>query len=191
MPTLIYLHGFLSSPLSFKAQATKAWLAREYPNCEFFCPELSAYPAQALAVLDGLADGYDALRLVGSSLGGFWASYLVERHDNARAVLINPAVNPHKVVDSLVGKTLKNYYTEHFYTLTPDCAEILRRMGELKPAKLDQYWLLTQTADETLDYREAVTCFMGGRQTIIEGGNHAFENYEQYLSDIYEFLFEQ
>ena len=192
MPAIVYLHGFLSSPLSFKAEATKAWLAQTHPDCDFFCPELSAYPQQAQLMLDELlANIQQPLRIIGSSLGGFWATYLVERSPNARAVLINPAVSPHKLVGSLVGKPLKNYYTEHFYTLTPACEQALQALGTGKPRHLEQYWLMVQTGDETLDYRAAVDHYQGCKQTVLDGGNHAFEGYEQYLPAIYQFLTEQ
>lgn len=190
MTTLVYLHGFLSSPLSFKARATKAWLADHHPQCQFVCPDLSPYPHEAQASLEALAEQLPRpLRLVGSSLGGFWARYLAERYA-ARAVLINPAVAPQKVVDSLVGVRVKNYYTDAFYTLTPACAALLRGLAGAPVRRHERYWLLLQTGDETLDYRDAVAHFAGARQTVIAGGDHAFSNYEVYLPAIYQFLME-
>ena len=95
MATLLYIHGFLSSPLSFKARQTAQWLAEHHPEIEFLCPQLTPYPADAQKLLDSAVESRfpDPVYLMGSSLGGFWATWLAEKY-NLRAVLINPAVRP-------------------------------------------------------------------------------------------------
>ncbi len=188
MTEIIYLHGFLSSPQSYKARVTSAWLGQKRPDCRFQCPQISSYPSEAKAMIDQLiAEARSPLKLIGSSLGGYWASYIVERTE-ARAVLINPATAPYKLISSLVGQPLKNYYTDHSYTLTPACEQLMAQLGPARPTRAEAYWLLVQTGDETLDYREATAVFERSKQTVIEGGNHAFEHYQNYLPAIYEFL---
>ena len=188
MPTLIYLHGFLSGPQSFKSQATGAWLKQHHPSWTFYSPQLPFLPKDTQAFLDDLIQRHqnEPLHLLGSSLGGFWATYVVER-TAARAVLINPSVNPDRFAGALVGEPLKNYYAERFDTLTPACPRLLASL-RCTPQKLHSYWLLAQTGDEVLDYRDAVALYKGCKQTVLAGGNHSFEGYEQYLPAIFEFL---
>lgn len=190
MPALIYLHGFLSSPLSVKAQQTQSWLTAHRPDIQYHCPLLSSYPGQARCALDELVASLagETIGLVGSSLGGFWATYLAERYD-LRAVLINPAVRPQDRFKEFVGQSLKNYHSDDEYRLTPsDLHDLLAADVEV-PQHSNNYWVLLQTGDETLDYRQAAEKYAAARLLIEEGGNHTFEGYEQWLPSIVEFLF--
>lgn len=186
--TLIYLHGFLSSPQSAKAVLTRDHLRRNYPAIELRVPLLPDYPEQALAAADAavreaLAAG--RVGLIGSSMGGYFATILAERHD-LRAVLVNPSARPHRRIPLIYGE-LTNPYTGHRFTLDASHARWLENM---LPASIspDRYWLLTQMDDEVLDYREAVEFYAGCRQTIEPGGNHQFAGFERYLPEIVEFL---
>ena len=188
MPALIYIHGFLSSPLSFKAQQTQAWLAVNHPQIDYHCPQLSAYPAQTQHELELLVESLmpDPVYLMGSSLGGFWATWLAEKY-NLKAVLINPAVNPQAFMPKYLGLELKNYHTDDHYCLNAGhIDEILR--ANVAIARHGNYWLLAQTDDETLDYRQAVEKYVGCKQTIEQGGDHAFQGFERYLTQCMVFL---
>lgn len=189
MPTLIYIHGFLSSPKSIKAQVTHDWLRYNRPDWRFECPFLSSHPAQAKAELEGLIDLLPdrEIFLLGSSLGGFWATYLAEAH-KLPAVLVNPAVSPQRRFRELVGQPLKNYHTAETCILTEDDMAELAVCDVERLCDPDLYWLLVQTEDETLDYRDAVAKYRGCRQTIEQGGSHAFDGYEGWLPDIAEFF---
>jgi predicted esterase YcpF (UPF0227 family) len=193
--TLIYLHGFLSSPLSAKATLTRDWLARHHPAIAFAVPALPDLPQAALAaaeaaVVAALARG--RVGLIGSSMGGFHATVLAERYD-LRAVLVNPSAQPHLRIHryfSQDGKSEQtNPYTGQRFTLDENDA---RWLENAQPAAPDprRYWLLVQTGDEVLDYREAVAYYAGCRQTIEPGGNHQFAGFERYLPEIVEFLCE-
>ncbi|RYZ97790.1 MAG: esterase YqiA, partial [Moraxellaceae bacterium] len=117
MASLLYIHGFLSSPLSFKAQQAKAWLAANHPEIDYHCPQLSPYPAETQQLLERLVEFLpQPVYLIGSSLGGFWATWLVEKY-NLRAVLVNPAVNPQTFMPNYVGLDLKSYHTDDVYHL--------------------------------------------------------------------------
>lgn len=189
MPTLIYIHGFLSSPKSTKAQVTHDWLRYHRPDWRFECPFLSSHPAQAKAALEYLLECLpdSEVFLLGSSLGGFWATYLAETR-GLPAVLINPAVSPQRRFQALVGQTLKNYHTAETCILTADDMADLAACDVDRLNNPDLYWLLAQTGDETLDYREAVAKYRGCRQTVETGGSHAFDGYEGWLPDIAEFF---
>ena len=124
---------------------------------------------------------------MGSSLGGFWATWLVE-HYGCPAILINPAVRPHKRFDELVGQELANYHTGEKVTLSPQDLKDLSTFhcDALKNTGL--YWVLIQKGDETLDYRDAVAYYRGCRQTVESGGDHSFQGFQHWLPEITEFL---
>ena len=107
MASLIYIHGFLSSPQSFKAQQVKTWLASHRPDIQYHCPFLPPYPAEAQKILEHWVESLPRpIYLMGSSLGGYWCSWLVEKYD-LRAVLINPAVQPSMLIPEFIGAELK------------------------------------------------------------------------------------
>lgn len=192
MPVAIYLHGFLSSPQSYKAVATQSWLAEHRPGWRFLCPDLTSYPTRSRVIIDELFRGLDeAPCVLGSSLGGFWATYVCENFATAGTVLINPAVRPYARFAGLVGQSVSNYHTGEETVLAQADIDLLEQIdpGELKHK--DRYWLLAQTADETLDYRAAVSRFDGCKQAILEGGNHAFAGFDAWLAPIFQFFDQQ
>lgn len=189
MPTLLYIHGFLSSPRSAKAQATQSWLRYNRPQWHYQCPFLSPHAEQAKATLDGLAMQLEGeqVYLVGSSLGGFWATYLAELH-GFRAVLINPAVQPQARFADLVGQPLKNFHTGEPCVLQKHDIAVMAQCDPPALNDLDLYWLMVQTGDQTLDYSDAVARYRGCRQTVEAGGDHSFVGYESWLAEMVEFF---
>ncbi|XZG70743.1 YqiA/YcfP family alpha/beta fold hydrolase [Chitinibacteraceae bacterium HSL-7] len=185
MTSLLYLHGFLSSPLSEKAQLTGAWMAANGHADAFLCPQIEMDPDRAAAQLLNLVDriGSDVC-VVGSSLGGFLANWLAEER-GLRAVMVNPAVCPYRLLSSYVGEQ-RNYQTGEVHVIDAGFADALRAL-ERRPTAPERYWLLTQTGDEVLDYRDGVSWFSGCRQSVIEGGSHAFEDYARWLPAIWAF----
>lgn len=207
-PLLIYLHGFLSSPQSYKCQLMRGWLAAERPRIVFCAPQVSPYPEIAMQSLVSLLEGFNSradtgpLGLVGSSMGGFWASYLAERY-NLPAVLINPAVHPARFMPDYVGQTLRPYSggesgsenagedgAAQEYRLTGADVDTMRQLEAqlIRPLR-GRYWLLAQRGDETLDCREAEAFYRGQRQTVEDGGDHGFQGFARYCEPIVEFLF--
>jgi predicted esterase YcpF (UPF0227 family) len=188
MAALLYIHGFLSSPLSFKAQQTQTWLAANHPEIDYHCPQLSPYPAKTQQCLEDVVESLlpEPVYLMGSSLGGFWATWLAEKY-NLRALLINPAVRPQEFMPKYVGIELKSYHTDDIYHLQSHHIEEIKVVDVL-PHRLENYWLLVQTGDETLDYRRAVKKYKGCKQTIEEGGDHSFQSFERYLESGLTFL---
>lgn len=188
MAALIYIHGFLSSPLSFKAQQVKAWLAEQHPEVHYECPHLPAYPGQTQEQLTELIESLlpEPVYLMGSSLGGFWATWAAETY-NLRALIINPAVNPQALITRYLEVDLKGYHTDDSYRLNSTHVDEIRA-ADLPVTRHHNYWLLVQTGDETLDYRQAVAKYQGCRQTVEEGGDHAFQGFERYLQPALAFL---
>lgn len=187
---LIYLHGFLSSPQSVKAQATKDYWQKHHADIPVVCPQLPCYPKDAQNLLDTLAQQYMGYQLgfIGSSLGGFLSTYMVDKY-GGKAALINPAASPHKVLSDYLGGHTHPYTNEKFVLELQHMNE-LEVMYSHKPSVPDAFWVLLQTGDETLDYRDAEQKYQESKLTIEQGGDHAFVNYERYLPDIYRFLFD-
>jgi len=183
---LIYVHGFNSSALSYKAgllreHMSKLGLARHYA-----CPELSHQPAQAMAQLQALMAPHEArtVTLVGSSLGGFYSTWLVE-HLGVRAVLVNPAVRPYELLAPLLGPQ-KNLYTGEEYQFTAGHVAELRAL-EVDSITPERYLLITATGDEALDYRDGVARYAGCEQIIVSGGDHGFRGFADYLDTVVTF----
>jgi predicted esterase YcpF (UPF0227 family) len=122
--------------------------------------------------------------VVGSSLGGFYATWFAEEF-GCRAVLINPAVRPYDLLKDYVGPQ-RNYMTGEIQIVEPHFADDLR-MLERKPMHPQRYWALLQTGDETLDFRDALDFYAGSRMSVLEGGDHSFVGYADWLPQIWEF----
>lgn len=183
---LIYIHGFNSSALSYKAGLLRGHMARLGLAQHYACPELSHWPAQAMAQLRDLLAPHDvrSVTLVGSSLGGYYATWLVENL-GTRAVLVNPAVCPYDLLAAEVGPQ-KNLYTGEEYELTAAHLAELRALEteRMTPAN---YLLVTATGDEVLDYRDAVRRYAGCEQIVVAGGDHGFRGFADYLDPVIAF----
>lgn len=188
MSHILYIHGFLSSPSSYKAKATQAWLKQHRPDLSFCCPELSSYPFEAENQLRELLVSRAPAFLIGSSLGGFWATFLVEEGLAERAVLINPAVSPQRRFQSLVGENLKSYYSDRHYSLSHADMAQLERCDRPQLREPERYMLLLQTGDEVLDYRLAEDRYQGSELNIEVGGDHSFVGYDRWLPRIMQFF---
>lgn len=190
MPRIIYIHGFLSSSGSAKAQQTARWLQQHRSEIDYLCPDLSSYPGRALSCLNELLQSSLASDtfLIGSSLGGFWASYFVEQGRAAKAVLVNPAVSPHTRFADLVGQELKHYYSDEVCCLSEDDIATLASCEQPEIKNTNSLWLLAQKEDEVLDYRLAEHRYRHCKVTIEEGGDHSFVNYDRWLPDIIKFF---
>jgi uncharacterized protein len=187
--TIVYLHGLNSSPASVKARALGRAVAMLPGDSrpEYFVPQLPHEPAAALRAVAASIDarGVARLTLVGSSLGGFYATHLAERY-GARAALINPAVRPYDDLVPYLGPQ-RNLCTGEEYELT---REHLVELAALKVGLIsmpERYFLLTQAGDEILDWWKAVAFYGGAWQFVHGGGDHAFQNFEEQIPAILRF----
>ena len=151
---------------------------------EFVAPVLPHSPAAAAALLAELAHAHPQAVLVGSSLGGYYATWLAEKF-LLRAVLVNPAVRPYDLLAGYVGPQ-KNLHTAEDYAFTPQHVAELRAL-ELETITPERYLLMVETGDEVLDYRRAVEKYRGARQLVIEGGDHGFSDFADYLDRVLAF----
>lgn len=183
-PLILYLHGFCSSPASWKSRLLGEEMARRGLAGHFACPQLSPVPDEAVACADALIEEADGrVLLVGSSLGGHYANHLAERHD-LRAVLINPAVIDRLDLDLFVGDHV-NFHSGEAFTFSEAHAAQLK--VQVRPPAPARYWLLAETGDEVLDVRQAEAFYAGCRQTILPGGDHSFTKFPDFVSQIIEF----
>lgn len=183
---LIYLHGFNSSPGSHKAQVLKRYMEEHDLGDQYCCPALPHLPMRAIAVAEVEIAKHpcESITLIGSSLGGFYSTYLAERHD-LRAVLINPAVYPHEGLCAYLG-VQHNRYTHQQYELTEEHLHQWQKFY-LPSVRAQRYLLVVETADEVLDYREAVEKYRGARQIVIIGGDHSFASFPEHIPLILDF----
>jgi len=184
---ILYLHGFRSSPASYKARIVEQRMAVLGHVSDLLCPQLPASPKAAMALALALVKDIPAvgLAIVGSSLGGFYATYIAEQL-GCRAVLVNPSVDPLINLSKAVGVTT----AWHSDTPFEFKQEYIAELAALKVARITdpaRYFLLAATGDEVLDYRDMTAHYAGARQHVIQGGNHAVSNFEVYVDDVLSF----
>jgi hypothetical protein len=186
LSVILYIHGFNSSARSFKAGLLRERMMQLGLGADYACPDLSHRPRQAITQLEELIseNPYPATALVGSSLGGFYATWLAEKY-GLKAVLVNPAVRPYELLQDFLGPQ-KNLYSSVEYEFTEQHLAELREL-EVAAITPERYLLMVQTGDEVLDYRQAVEKYRDARQIVIEGGDHGFSNFAAYLDTVLRF----
>jgi predicted esterase YcpF (UPF0227 family) len=186
---LLYLHGFRSSPKSVKARRMTTWMRQHRPDVRWWCPQLPPSPREAMRLVDAELAHWPpgAFAVVGSSLGGFYATVVAERH-GCRAVLLNPAVHPARDLAGHIGdQTTWQDPADHFYFR----AEFVDELRELTPGPITQperYFAVIAKGDELLDWREMTERYAGAHIKLLEGGDHALSDFDAHLPDITRFL---
>jgi hypothetical protein len=186
LKTLVYLHGFISSPQSRKAVMLGDYLRNVDTEVRYSVPELHHRPQRAVEQVAQAVEGVapQDLTLVGSSLGGFYATVLAERL-GCKAALLNPAVHPHAHFARYLGAQ-RNLYTGESFELTMDHVTDLRALDPPRITKPERYWLFVETGDEVLDYREAVAFYAGALHSVTRGGDHTLSTFPEHVPDIVE-----
>jgi predicted esterase YcpF (UPF0227 family) len=184
---ILYIHGFNSSPASHKSNQLRERLQSVGRSTEFRSPALPHLPREAMAMLEREIRGNsaDELTLIGSSLGGFYATWLTEKY-GMRSVLVNPAITPHEGLRSYLGPQ-RNLHTGEAYELTEEHLRQLAGLHVPKPARLDRYLLMHTTGDELLDWRTAVDHYPGSRKILVQGSDHGFREFGDYLDPVLQF----
>ncbi|TCS36875.1 hypothetical protein EDC30_10595 [Paucimonas lemoignei] len=184
---ILYLHGFRSSPQSFKARLLGERLRELGRGNEYVCPQLPASPRQAIELAQQLIKGVppQELTLIGSSLGGFYATWLAEQ-TGCRAVLLNPAVKPPRDLERYVGVTTAYHSDEPFEFKHEYIAE-LQALAVSATTRPQRYFLIAATGDEVLDWREMTAHYPSARQHVIEGSDHGLSDFADYMDDVLAF----
>lgn len=184
---ILYLHGFRSSPLSTKARQIGARMAQLGRLDEYLCPQLPVDPQQAARLIEDIAREVpvEALTVIGSSLGGFYATWLAERL-GCRAVLLNPAVRPDRDLSRHLG-VQPVYHSDETIEMR---AEFIAGFAALRVNRItlpDRYLLIAAKGDEVLDWREMVAHYPGAHHRVLEGGDHGLSDFESFLDEVLAF----
>lgn len=183
---ILYLHGFRSSPLSFKARLIGERMAALGRGADYQCPQLPASPREAVALAARLVEASpDAVTLVGSSLGGYYATWLAEKF-GCWAVLLNPAVKPPRDLEKYVGVTTA-YHSDAPLEFKREHIEELKELAVERITRPERYFLMAATGDEVLDWREMTAHYPEARQHIIEGSDHGISEFAQYVDEVLAF----
>ena len=184
MKTIVYLHGFISSPQSHKATLLGDYVRNCVDGIDYRVPALHHRPARAVAQIEeACGDLAPAdVTFVGSSLGGFYATVLAER-TGSRAALLNPAVHPAAHFHRYLGSQ-RNLYTGETFVLTDEHIADLRALQPERITRPERYWLFVETGDEVLDYREAIAFYAGACHTVVRGGDHSLVSFPEHVPDL-------
>ncbi len=188
---LLYLHGFRSSPLSFKAQRLRRWLAEHQPQLQWWCPQLPPSPRDAMALVqNGIADWPASSAVVGSSLGGFYATVVAESAlgRNWRAVLINPAVDPARDLAAYVGELTAFHSPEERFFFRAEYVDELRAMQVGDLTQRQRYLPIIATGDEVLSWQEMATRCAGEPMRVVQGSDHALSDFDLHLPALLDHL---
>ncbi|MEY5099028.1 MAG: hypothetical protein RJA36_1747 [Pseudomonadota bacterium] len=187
---LLYLHGFRSSPQSMKARLMAARVQDRHPDVVWCCPQLPPSPAAAMALIRQLTASWPrgSMAVVGSSLGGFYATRLA-LETGCRLVLLNPAVHPARDLARYIGEqTSWQNPAEHFY-FRPEYVDELRALEDERAPAPDRTLAVVAQGDEVLDWREMVGRYPGARLRLLDGGDHALSDFEAvHLDAVLDFL---
>ena len=187
---LLYLHGFRSSPQSFKARWMADWVARHRPDLVWACPQLPPSPAAALADIRALTAGWPVatMGVIGSSLGGFYATIVAEAL-GCRAVLVNPAVDPARDRAAHIGRQTMFHSADESFDFRPEYVAELRAMTPPTPLSrpLDILAIIAK-GDEVLDWREMTARYANGPLKLIAGSDHGLSDFESHVPDLLRHL---
>jgi uncharacterized protein len=184
---ILYLHGFRSSPRSFKARVLAERFAELGRSDEWCCPMLPVSPFDTIALAESLvaAAPPQPVTVIGSSLGGYFATHLAEKH-GWPAVLLNPAVVPQRDLSQYLGEQ-PLWHGGGSIVVEARHLDELRALGVASITRPERYYLIAATGDEVLDYREMLAHYPGARTRLIEGSDHAISEFPQYVDDVLAF----
>ncbi len=180
---IIYIHGFGSHGLGSKANAFRNYF--EGKGEAFIAPSLSYIPDLAIQTLEELIESYDDVKLIGSSLGGFYTLYLAQKY-GLKAVLINLSIYPYITLEKVLGEA-PSFYDESHFTWMESHLKMLKKY-ETDLVVQEDVLLLLQKGDETLNYKEAEAKLPNAKQSVEEGGSHSFDGIERYFDEVDDFL---
>jgi predicted esterase YcpF (UPF0227 family) len=186
---VLYLHGFRSSPISTKAQLMANCMARHFPHVVWWCPQLPPSPKAAAELIhQGTIDWpSETMAVVGSSLGGFYATWLASQR-RCRAVLLNPAIDPARDLAKYIGEQTAWHDPSEIFYFEPAFIAQLQALNVQALPDPKPIWALIAKGDEVLDWREMSARYPQANQVLLEGGDHAISDFDIYLPQVLDFL---
>ena len=186
---LLYLHGFRSSPQSFKARRVQTWLQAHRPEVHWWCPQLPPSPREAMALIDAGAAAWPAANsaVVGSSLGGFYATTVAERR-GWPAALLNPATEPARDLAAYIGEQTAFHDPAERFFFRAEFVDELRALATGPITRPERYFAVIAKGDELLDWREMCARYPGAAIRLLEAGDHALSDFDEHLPALLKFL---
>lgn len=186
---LLYLHGFRSSPQSTKARKFAARMRERHPQVTWWCPQLPPSPRAAMTmVMQGVSQWpHGAMAVVGSSLGGFYATFVAEA-TGCRAVLLNPAIDPARDLATHTGEQTAWHDPDEHFVFEPGFVDELRGLECGPVAHPENYLAVIAKGDEVLDWREMVGRYPGANVKLLEDSDHALSDFDQHIDEVFAFL---
>lgn len=186
---LLYLHGFRSSPQSTKARQVAARVQTQHPGVIWWCPQLPPSPSAAIDLLrQGIADWpWATMAVVGSSLGGFYATWVAE-HAGCKAVLLNPAVDPARDLARHIGEQTSWQNPQERFYFEPAFIGELQALTLHNQPPPKRYRVLIAKGDEVLDWREMGARYASAQPMLLEGGDHALSDFDAHIDGVFAFL---
>ncbi|MDQ2928940.1 MAG: YqiA/YcfP family alpha/beta fold hydrolase [Caldimonas sp.] len=185
---LLYLHGFRSSPKSAKARLVARWMGEHRPDIVWACPQLAPSPLEAIEHVETLITAWprERMAVIGSSLGGFYATIVAERMA-CRAVVLNPAVDPARDLASYIGE-LKTWHGCESFFFRAEYIDALQAMTPPRLTRSERYFAVIAKGDEVLSWREMSDRYAGCAMRLIDGSNHALSDFDACLPQVLAFL---
>ena len=186
---MVYLHGFRSSPQSTKARMVALRVADRHPSVTWWCPQLPPSPREAMAmVMAGIAAWpRERMAVVGSSLGGFYATHVAET-THCKAVVLNPAVHAARDLAKYVGEQSSWHDPGERFVFKPGYVDELRALECGALADPSRYFAVIAKGDEVLDWREMTARYGGARLMLLEGSDHALSDFDRHIDEVFAFL---
>lgn len=186
---LLYLHGFRSSPLSTKAQKMAARVATHCPEVGWWCPQLPPSPAEAASLIQAGTAQWpaDRMAVVGSSLGGYYATWLAQER-GCRAVLLNPAVDPARDLEAHIGEQTAWHDPAERFFFRPEYIEELKALKTGPLRHPERFLAVIAKGDEVLDWREMVQRYADARVRLLPASDHALSDFDAHIDEVMEFL---
>ncbi|MBI2769868.1 MAG: esterase [Burkholderiales bacterium] len=186
---LLYLHGFRSSPQSAKARQVAARVAHDHPGVTWWCPQLPPSPCEAMRMVMDCIAGWprDSMAVVGSSLGGFYATHVAET-TGCKAVLLNPAIHPARDLAKYIGEQTSWHDPNERFFFDPGFIDELKALAHGPVARPANYFAVIAKGDEVLDWREMTGRYPGARIKLLEAGDHALSDFDEHIDEVLAFL---
>ena len=186
---LLYLHGFRSSPQSTKARMVGARVQAEHPGVTWWCPQLPPSPREAAELIrQRVADWpRGQMAVCGSSLGGFYATWLAEQA-GCKAVLLNPAIDPARDLTKYIGEQTAWHDPAERFFFRPEYIDELRALETGPLTQPERYFAVIAKGDELLDWREMTGRYPSAHIRLLEGSDHAISDFDQHIGAVFDFL---